>query len=682
MTEIELSSARAPAFPLVVHDPFFSVWLAGDTVSTTATTHWTGKAQGMTGLARIDGKPFRFLGNARDGADGEPMRQVGHEITPLRTIVRLEGGGVRLELTFTSPLIPEDLELLGRPVTYVDASVTSTDGQGHDVDLYLDFGAEWAVGEGETEIVWGRHRSGDTEASYLGAATQRPLWRSGDELQIDWGYLYASAKPGSGSKSTFGEFRQLRARFLESGTIPEQDDLRDARPLRMPAFSQGRGLAFAQSFTAGAAPQTWSLLVAYDQVWAASYFDRRLRPFWGRKGESAIGLIATSWAERDAVLARVVAYDQQLTQRLTASGGPLYARLGALSFRQCLAGHILIEDIDGHLLHFSKENSSNGSMGTIDVLYPASPFFLLFNPDLLEAQLQPVCFYAASGRWPFPFAPHDLGRYPLANGQNYGGGDRTTLDQMPVEECGNMLILAAALLKRTGKLDLVRDYFDVLATWADYLLEHGLDPENQLCTDDFAGHMPHNANLSIKAILGIGGFSQICAALGKSEESARYLATARDWAGQWAAKAADAQSYRLGFDQPGSWSQKYNLIWDRILGLDLFPATIAATEMAHYRQKLNRFGLPLDSRATYTKLDWLVWTACLTDKPEDFADMLAPVGAWLDAAPARVPLSDWYDTETGLQPHDHGFFARSVVGGVFIKLFLDEMAAKPGATAR
>jgi len=674
MTEAELSSHRVPAFPLVVHDPFFSVWTMGDDVAQAATKHWTGKAQGMTGLARIDGKPYRFLGEPRRGAEATAMRQAGHEITPLRTIVRLEAGGVRIELAFTSPLIPEDVELLGRPLTYLDAAVSSTDGQGHAVELYFDFGSEWAVGEGETEIVWGRHRSGEVEALYLGAASQRPLWRSGDEVQIDWGYFYASAEPGSATRSSFGEFRTLRAAFLEAGSIPEEDDLREARPLRMPAFSQGRGLAFAQSLTVGVGSATeMRLVLAYDQVWAASYFDRRLRPFWGRSGESAIGLVATGWAERDTVLARVAAYDAQLTERLLKAGGPLYARLGALAFRQCLGGHGLFEDIDGRLLHFSKENSSNGSMGTIDVLYPASPFFLLFNPALLEAQLQPVCFYAASGRWPFKFAPHDLGRYPLANGQNYGGGDRTTLDQMPVEECGNMLILVAALLKRTGKLDLVDAYFDVLQTWADYLLDHGLDPENQLCTDDFAGHMPHNANLSIKAILGLGGFAQICAAVGRTEDAERHLATARDWVRQWQAKAGDGQAYRLGFDQPGSWSQKYNLIWDRILGLGLFPAEIATAEMAHYRGKLNRYGLPLDSRETYTKLDWLVWSACLTGVQQDFDDMLAPVGSWLDAAPARVPLSDWYDTQSGLQPHDHGFFARSVVGGVFIKLLLDEL---------
>ena len=136
--------------------------------------------------------------------------------------------------------------------------------------------------------------------------------------------------------------------------------------------------------------------------------------------------------------------------------------------------------------------------------------------------------------------------------------------------------------------------------------------------------------------------------------------------------ADDGTSYRLAFDQPGTWSQKYNLVWDRILGLNLFDPAIAEKELAHYRTRLNRYGLPLDSRKAYTKLDWLVWSACLTGKQDDFDAMLAPLAGWLDDAPQRVPLSDWFETDTGKQPGGHGFWARSVVGGIYIKLMLDK----------
>ena len=668
------TTARAPVTPLVLHDPFMSVWSWSDTLTDTWPGHWTGKRQEMSGMARIDGKPWRFLGRTTSMAEPVPaMEQVSREVTPLRTIYRFAAGGVELTLSFTSPLLPDDLELLGRPVSYVDMAVRATDGNDHVVSLYFDWGANWAVGEAETELTWGRHRAGLVEALFVGAAEQRPLKRSGDEVQVEWGYLFASSEPGVPVHGAFGDALALREGFANSGMIPDRDDVRDTRPLRMPAGSTHKVIAFARALDiTGGATQSWRLLVAYDQIWALSYFDRRLRPYWSREGQSAIGLIEAAWVERDAVLKRVEAFDAGLIADLEASGGEIYARLGILAFRQCLGAHIMAEDFGGDLLHFSKEGSSNGSMGTVDLTYPGAPFFLHFNPALLEAQMRPVLAYAKSGRWPFPYAPHDVGHYPWANGQNYGGGDRTEHHQMPVEESGNMLILAAALAQKTGSTALAEEFWAELTSWADYLVRSGLDPENQLCTDDFAGHMPHNANLAIKAILGIAAFGQLCEKLGKADAAARYLATARDWARRWAEMADDGTSYRLAFDQPGTWSQKYNLIWDRILGLNLFDPRIAETELAHYRTKLNRYGLPLDSRKAYTKLDWLVWSACLTGRQDDFDAMLAPLAAWLDDAPQRVPLSDWFETDTGKQPGGHGFWARSVVGGIYIKLMLDK----------
>ena len=232
------------------------------------------------------------------------------------------------------------------------------------------------------------------------------------------------------------------------------------------------------------------LALAYDDEYSVEYFNRRLRPYWRRHGDGVAELISWALSDYPKLQERCARFDETLVTDLKNAGGEDYARLCSLAFRQAIAAHKLVADLDGAPLFFSKENFSNGSIDTVDVTYPSSPFFLLFNPTLLEAQLRPILDYASLPRWPFPFAPHDLGRYPLANGQQYGGGEKTEENQMPVEESGNMLLMVAALSEaRGGEANFAKKYWAILSKWAQYLDEKGLDPENQLCTDDFAGHL-------------------------------------------------------------------------------------------------------------------------------------------------------------------------------------------------
>ncbi|MGH9433217.1 MAG: glutaminase domain-containing protein, partial [Terriglobia bacterium] len=286
----------------------------------------------------------------------------------------------------------------------------------------------------------------------------------------------------------------------------------------------------------------------------------------------------------------------------------------------------------------------------------------------LKASLLPLLKYAESGRWHFPFAPHDLGTYPLANGQVYGGRETSQTDQMPVEESGNMLLMIAAISKIEGNANLAAAYWPLLEKWAAYLKQEGLDPANQLSTDDFAGHLAHNANLSVKAIEALGAFATLCDLRGMKDQAKLYRETASDFAAKWITLARDDDHYRLAFDKPGTWSQKYNLVWDNILGLHLFPAQVADTETAFYLTKENRFGFPLDNRKAYTKLDWEFWSATLSPTQDRFERLIAPVYDWANQSPGRVPLTDWYWTDSGKQA---GFQARSVVGGLYIKMLAD-----------
>jgi hypothetical protein len=654
---------RPPAVPLVAHDPYFSVWSTRNTLTEDWPKHWTGAVNGMCGMVRIDGKTYRFL--SPQPAATRVLEQEGLDVWPTRTRYLLRGGGVRLSVTFTTPALPEDLDVLSRPVTYVTWDAASDDGGRHRVSVYLDCTGEWAVNTAEQEVVWSRETADGLDALRVGSRQQPVLAKSGDNLRIDWGYLYVAAPRSARPSQALVGDRAARDTFAASGRLPAADDARMPRPARdnWPVLATTLDLG-----RVGRAPVSRHLLIAYDDQYSIEYFHKWLRPYWRRDGMDARGLLRAAERDYAPLTRRCESFDAGLMTDLTRAGGERYARLCALAFRECLAAHKLAADADGTPLYFPKENFSNGCISTVDVLYPSSPFFLLFNTALLRAQLTPVLEYARSGRWRFPFAPHDLGTYPKANGQVYGGGERTETDQMPVEESGNMLLMLAAMAKADGNADYALRYWPLLSRWAQYLREKGMDPENQLCTDDFAGHLAHNTNLSLKAILALGGYASLCQQVGKTAEAAEYRRAAKEMAGRWTQMAADGDHYRLTFDRPNTWSQKYNLVWDRLLGLDLFPRDVAAREVAYYKRVQNRYGLPLDNRSAYTKLDWTVWSATLAEQPGDFETLVNPLYAFANDSPSRVPLTDWFWTTDAKQV---GFQARSVVGGIYIKLLAD-----------
>ena len=653
---------RTPATPLVAQDPYFSIWSFSDALNDQPTRHWTGSEQQMSGWIRVDGKLMRFLGTGR----GEAMRQVSRALTPTRTIYDFEAGGIRLTATFFTPALPQDLDVLSRPVTYLSWTVQATDGGRHKVQLLFDASAQLAVDNDQQSIVWGTSRVGDMAVMRVGTDTQQVLQKVGDNLRIDWGWAQLAVPRQAGTTTAIIGERE-RGIMLDKGVVPQADDL------AMPRLAhQNRPLMTLQvDFgDVGARADTRRALLAYDDIDSIEYFKRRLPAYWRRNGMTMATLLQTAENEESALRRRGEAFDRELIGDLEKAGGRKYAELAVLAFRQTLAANKLVADIDGRPLYFSKENFSNGCIGTVDITYPSSPFFLLLNPDLLEAQLRPILDYAAMPRWRFPFAPHDLGTYPQANGQVYGGGETSEDDQMPVEESGNMILMLDALAKIRGNADFAGRYWPQLQRWASYLRENGLNPENQLSTDDFAGHLAHNANLSIKAISALDGYADLARMLGKKDEATRYRATAHQMVGNWLAMAKDGDHTKLAFDAPGTWSQKYNLAWDKVLGHDLFPKTLLRDEVRFYLKHQQTYGLPLDSRKTYTKLDWIIWSATLAEDKAAFEDLIAPVHRYMQESPSRVPLSDWYETTDGKQV---GFQARSVVVGVYMK-----MLATPG----
>ncbi|HVW97852.1 MAG TPA: DUF4965 domain-containing protein [Mucilaginibacter sp.] len=582
--------------------------------------------------------------------DIKTAEQTGVDVTATQTIYNFICGPVKLTLTFTSPLILDNLALLSRPVSYITYKTESNDGKKHNVEVITSASSDIAVNTPAEEIKASSYHSGNLRILKAGTIAQPVLEKKGDNLRIDWGYMYVAVPSTSGA-----------TQYISSQDAAANDP--DAKPAKE-SETAGRQLMlntvipFGQ---VGATPVSNFLELGYDQIKSIQYFGTNLNPWWrNNPGASIEKLLTKAASDYAVVMAKCNTTDQKIYRNAYAAGGKTYAALCVMAYRQSISAHQLVKSPSGELLWLSKENFSGGFINTVDVTYPSAPLYLIYNPRLMEGMLNGIFYFSETGKFDHDFAAHDLGVYPQANGQLYGEG-------MPVEESGNMIILTNAIVKAEHNAAYARKHWKALTTWVNYLTKFGLDPGNQLCTDDFAGHLAHNANLSVKAIVAIGAYGQMAAMLGDAKTAARYGAMAKAMAKKWIVKDDAGDHYALVFDNKNTWSQKYNMVWDKVFQMHLFPENVYHTEISFYLKHQNKFGLPLDSRKTYTKSDWILWTAAMTNDSKSFNELIDPVYKYATETPSRVPLSDWHETTDGKQV---GFQARSVVGGYFMKELL------------
>ncbi|HWB28561.1 MAG TPA: DUF4965 domain-containing protein [Chitinophagaceae bacterium] len=790
---------KAPAYPLITHNPYFSVWSFTDELNASTTRHWTGSNQSLIGLIKVDGKTYRFLGkedevfstllpaadegkyqvkytesqpaagwmntsfddsqwqtgtapfgdnaeaatqwrshdiwvrrvfdvtdrqfdklflkiihddNTEVYLNGEKIysivgwlnkykyvpvtdaikqklkskgnvlaihvantaggawldagfvtqtpskqsvtiltaKQNSVNIKATQTIYNFTCGGVTLNVIFTSPLIITNLDILSRPVSYITFKAKSADGASHHTQLYFGASTDLAVNTSAQQVETSATSSGNLSILKAGTVEQPVLKKKGDDLRIDWGYVYVAAPADEHAVQnvTMGNFGPQHFAGAITPAI---------------AVTGGKHLTLNTAIDMGevsSTPAERFIMVGYDELYSIQYFGDNLRPWWRNASPNMTmeDLLSKSASDYKTVMAECDAFNDKIYNNAVAAGGQTYAKLCVAAYRQSVAAHNLVKAGNGDLLFLSKENFSNGCINTVDVTYPSAPLYLTYNPRLMEGMLNGIFYFSESGKYTKPYAAHDLGTYPLANGQVYGEG-------MPVEESGNMIILTAAITRAEGNTDFAQKHWQTLTTWAQYLMQYGFDPENQLCTDDFAGHLARNANLSIKAIVGIDGYGMMARLLGDEATATQYTDSAKAMAKRWMVLANDGDHYALTFNDKHTWSQKYNLVWDKVLNLHLFPQEVYDKEIKYYLTKQNAFGLPLDSRKTYTKSDWILWTSVLANNHADFEALVDPVYKYVRETPTRVPLSDWHETTNGKQV---GFQARSVVGGYFMKV--------------
>ena len=644
---------RPPAIPLITVDPFFSVWSRTDKLYDSDTTHWTGRPHKLCGILTVDGEDYRFM-----GAGEEPViEQTAFDFDALSTSYTFRNEKVTLKLRFMTPLLPDNLDILTRPVSYLSVSARPADGKKHTVTLKLTASEQLCLSVACQSAVDIENVDVDGAACIrMGNHEQNVLNRSGDNHSIDWGYFYLAVH-GKNAGTTTGK----------QEAPPKKDAPDEKREMHYVGVTADLS-------------EDALVLFGYDDIHSINYFGDHLPSYWNRNGKTLAAAMGEAVADYETLVSACKDFADKLYLDGVRAGGKKYAEILELTYRQAFASHKLIYTSEGEIVFISKECFSNGCAGTVDVSYPSIPLFLIYNPELVRGMMRPIYKFAASDAWKFDFAPHDVGHYPLVTGQYYGlnkeTGELRFESQMPVEECGNMLIMEAATLLADGNTDFAASHMGTLEQWVKYLLQYGGDPENQLCTDDFAGHLAHNCNLSLKAIMGIAAFAIINRELGNKRKANKYMAEAKKMASSWCERAANGDgSYRLAFDRPGTFSMKYNAVWDKVFGTDIFPAEVISSELFSNFKHFNAYGMPLDNRADYTKSDWLIWTATMLDDDDDFERFVAPLWNAYNSTTSRVPMTDWYYTTTAVHS---SFVNRTVVGGHFMRVlrYLDKLNLK------
>ena len=357
-----------------------------------------------------------------------------------------------------------------------------------------------------------------------------------------------------------------------------------------------------------------------------------------------------------------------------------YYSIVSLSARQVMGAYVLAVPPAGGCnntlntsepLMFQKEISSDGNVNTVDVMFPAMPFFLYANPELLKFNLEPLLQNQEGNFYPNGYSMHDLGtNYPNATGHVEGNDE-----YMPVEESGNMVLMAYAYYKFSGNTAWLSSHYSILSQWASYLIQYTLIPGIQLSTDDFAGQLVNQTNLAIKGIVGIQAMSAVARIAGATSDAANYSATALAYYKQWEYFGIDPTGRHtlLSYEWRSSYGLLYNTFPDKLLNLGIIPASLYDMQSNWYPTISQVFGVPLDNRHSYTKSDWEMWTAA-TCTPETRRLFVNGLAYWLNYTSTDRPFSDLYETiDDGsypVSPSPVYFIARPVVGGHFSLLAL------------
>jgi hypothetical protein len=589
------------------------------------------------------------------GAPSGPAvaNQTSFEYTSTRSIFTLSvDGKVGMNVTFLSPVEPTDLKRQSIPASYMNVEVFSIDGAEHKVQLYSDVSAEWASGDRSAIAEWdfGNIKStpskradpatgystmqtvtvpdSSTASSNLsstavvssqtegttaslaspsatatgtaspGGITYHRFYRRDQQVfaensdQASWGnWIYACNHEGL-TYSNGGIDADVRGAFINNGAL-DNDLNTNFRAIsnQWPVFAFALDLGSVGSSPASA---LFTLTLSQEQAIQFEYTTNKVQqlpPLWTSYFSSELDLISFFYNDWSNAQTSATNIDTKVSTDSLANAGQDYLTITSLAVRQVFATTQLAGSQDSYHL-FLKEISSNGDMQTVDVIFPAFPLFIYFNPDLGRLLLEPLFINQEAGNWPAAYAIHDLGVFPNATGHNDGNAEN-----QPLEECGNMIIMALAVaLKISGGADYLNQHYTILKQWNDYLILDSLIPSNQISTDDFAGSLANQTNLALKGIIGIEAMAIIANITGHVNDAKNFTSIAHDYITKWQ-KLGIAQGTNgslahttLAYGMPNTHGLLYNLYADAWVKTNIVPRSVYKMQSNFYPTVAMQYG--------------------------------------------------------------------------------------------
>lgn len=561
-----------------------------------------------------------------------------------QTYYQLRAGTVNVDLTFTNPQRLDDIDLFSTPIDYVSYKVTPVDGKNHNVQFFLMVSPEFVSSNND----YGRYTSQMEANGMKMVRCGHDVQDMGKSPRADWGYLYVVADPAKNQDVCFG-FDATR--FLASGQIP-------GRPLegaRHELFSTGSThplIVFKDDLgrvNAGSSQYGFATL-GYDYDGKAVYDadgGTGLRPSYYTHQGNFTALLSNYVKNYASYMASALAWDETVYDDAFDAGGDNYAQLASLAYRQTAAAHMVARDAEGQALVYNMAAGFWQKIQSADVIFTAAPLLLSYNPNLVLKNLLPTINYYNIPQWTSTWAgdncaPHTLGDFPWIGSSESNGR---------LESNTNLLLVAAAAARLKPGDPFFNNQYATLKAWADNTLKYlsgtkDIAGEWTLDSDAFGttgGTLTKSRHLYAKAVLAVAGMAQIAQMTNHQADADSYRTQAINHAAAWKLDNLISDHY-LQADNV-SWGQKYALVYDQLLGTELFTDVIQ-TELAYYRTKNASYGLPIDARGTVGALGETLATAAMgTDA--DWSALLSPVYKYANTTTVRVPLRTSYNTSNG-----------------------------------